>query len=94
MCSYSVIKVEFLRNVFHVQTEQNPPISIRQVNKQLERNGLTQVRKREHSASRDSSPIRGILVNWKTTPKELKEIVDQYFEAVDNKLLSKTGSQK
>ena len=91
---YSVIKVEFLRNVFHVQTEQNPPISIRQFNKQLERNGLTQVRKREHSASRDSSPIRGILVNWKTTPKELKEIVDQYFEAVDNKLLSKTGSQK
>tara|TARA_R110000822_G_scaffold5365_3_gene22890 strand:+ start:11 stop:478 length:468 start_codon:yes stop_codon:yes gene_type:complete len=89
---YSVIKVEFLRNVFHVQTEQNPPISIRQFNKQLERNGLTQVRKREHNVSRGSNPIRGILVNWKTNSKQLEEIVDQYFDVNDNKLLSTTAN--
>ena len=84
---YSIVKVEFLRNVFHVQTEQNPPLSIRQFNKQLERNGLTQVRKRENNSNRDATPIRGIVVTWKTNAKQLKELVDLHFDANDQKLL-------
>jgi len=48
---------------------------------------LTQVRKRENNSNRDATPIRGIVVTWKTNAKQLKELVGLHFDANDQKLL-------
>lgn len=86
--NYTVIPLEHLRTVFHVQTEQNPRISPTEFRKRILRNNLKLERKRAFGADRHSNPIRGINVeNWVIDPEELKEIISTHFKEEDQALL-------
>lgn len=84
---FCIIPMEHLRTVFHVQTEQNPRLSQREFAKQISRFGIAPVRKRTANAGRDSSPVRGVVVNWQQDELEVQRLVNQYFDATDQRLL-------
>lgn len=83
----SVIPVEHLRTVYHCQTEQSPAIANRQFNKMLDRNGLSATQKRIPGAARDTAPARGVVVNWTVDHEQLSQIIEQYFEEKDKRLI-------
>ena len=85
---YMIIKDESLRVVFHALTEQNPRLNQKEFAKRLERNGLAKVRKRQHGAHRDISPIRGVEVDWKLSEEARREVIENYFTDADKKLVA------
>lgn len=84
----SIIPIEHLRTVYHCQTEQHPPISNRDFSKRLDRNGLTVKRKRVPGATRNAEAARGIVVNWTTDNEQLSDIIEQYFDDKDKRLIN------
>lgn len=85
---YCVIPSEHLRTVFHIQTEQTPRLSQQEFKKRLSRNGLEITRKRAPGASRDSTPVRGIVLNWKISEEDKDMYISAYFEENDQRLLA------
>lgn len=86
--SYTVIPMEHLRTVFHVQTEQNPRLSQREFTKRMSRNNIETERKRPIGSNRDTNPIRGVVTTWQSNELELKRLQDSYFTEHDQKLLT------
>jgi len=84
---FCMVPMEHLRTVFHVQTEQNPRLSQREFLKQMSRNGIALGRRRNPNASRDSSPVRGVMINWQTDELEVQRLINQYFDATDQRQL-------
>jgi hypothetical protein len=84
---FCVIPMEHLRTVFHVQTEQNPRFSQREFLKQMSRNGIALSRKRAPNAGRDTNPVRGVVVNWQQDELEIQRLINQYFDATDQRQL-------
>ena len=84
---YSVIPMEHLRTIYHVQTEQNPRFSQREFSKRMSRNDLVSERKRPYGAGRNANLLSGIVVNWKITDIERQRIINQYFNKEDKSLL-------
>ena len=58
--------------------------------KRLQRNNLNLVRKRQEGAGRESTPIRGVEVTWKTDELRLQNIINTYFKNDDFKLLQES----
>ena len=85
--SFSIIPMEHLRTVFHVQTEQNPRFSQRDFMKQMNRNGITMMRKRVPNAGRDANAVRGVVVNWQQDELEVQRLINQYLDATDQRQL-------
>lgn len=88
---YVVLPMEHLRTIYHVQTEQNPRFSQREFAKRMSRNGLETERKRPVGASRDTSPIRGIVTKWNMSQTEKDHLIDQYFTTPNDKRLLQTA---
>lgn len=86
---YTVIPLEHLRTVFHVQTEQNPRYSQREFTKQMSKFGIAPIRKRMAGAGRDTNAILGVVVTWKqkNDELELQRLVNSYFDATDERQL-------
>jgi len=85
---YTVVPIEQLRMVYHILTEQTPRLSLKQFTKNLNRHGLTKVRKRPHKA-KNSNPATGIEIQWRfASEAETESLIDQYFDDKDQKLLS------
>jgi hypothetical protein len=85
---YVVIPMEHLRTVYHIQTEQNPRFSQREFAKRMSRNGIETERKRPVGASRDTSPIRGVVTKWNLLATEKQNLIEQYLsDPRDQKLL-------
>jgi hypothetical protein len=82
---YSVLPMEHLRVVYGVLTDNR--MSQREFIKAAERNGLTRQRKREHTADRNDSLVKGVVVDWAIDNDQFKELTDKYFNADDQKLL-------
>jgi len=85
---YLIVPKEHLRTVFHVQTEQNPRLSQREFSKRMSRNGIETERKRPVGSGRNTNPVTGIIITWKTNEVEIKRLTDSYFSERDQKLLS------
>ena len=83
----SIIPVEHLRTVYHTQTEQHPVIANREFHKRLDRNGLRVQRKRVPGVGREIEAARGIVVNWATDNEQLSEVIKQYFDDQDKRLI-------
>lgn len=83
---YSIIPLEHLRTVYTVLTEDR--ISQREFQKRSERFGITRERKREHGASRDANPVRGVLTKWKLDDDEYGDVTAKYFDDKDQILIS------
>jgi len=81
----SVIPQEHLRTIYNVYTQAN--ISSRDFNKRLQRNNIEAIRKRPAGSSRETSAIRGVVVDWKIDSQVLENIISQYFNDKDHKLL-------
>lgn len=84
---YSMIPMEHLRTVFHVQTEANPRLSQREFSKQMSRNGITPTRKRAPGASRDSNLISGVSVSWAIDDFDRQRLINAHFDSVDQRQL-------
>ena len=82
---YSVIPQEHFRTIYNVYTQAN--ISSRDFSKRLQRNNIEAIRKRPVGASRDENAIRGVVVDWKIDPALIENIISQYFNDKDQKLL-------
>lgn len=89
---YTVIPMEHLRTVFHVQTEANPRLSQRDFSKRMSRLGIVPIRKRPANADRDVSPSRGFVAKWQQDELEIKRLIHQYFDAADQRLLLQNGN--
>jgi hypothetical protein len=85
--SVSVIPMEHLRTVFHVQTEANPRISQREFSKQMNRNGITTSRKRVPGAPRDANALHGVVVTWAIDDFDRQRLINSYFDGVDQRQL-------
>ena len=83
---HSVIPMEHLRVVYSVLTEDR--MSQREFIKKAERCGVSKERKRLHQATRNSTPVTGVVTQWQLTNDMFKELTDKYFDANDNKLLA------
>lgn len=83
--STSIVPVDHLKIVFNVYTDAK--ISLHEFRKRLQRNNLNIVRKRQEGAGRESTPIRGVEVTWKTDELRLQNIINTYFKNDDFKLL-------
>jgi hypothetical protein len=53
----------------------------------MSRNGIALGRRRNPNASRDSSPVRGVMINWQTDELEVQRLINQYFDATDQRQL-------
>ena len=84
---YTIIPMEHLRTVFHVQTEANPRLSPREFSKQMSRNGITSARKRPANAPRDVNVVTGTVVNWEIDELERQRLINTYFDGTDQRLL-------
>ena len=84
---FSIIPMEHLRTVFHVQTEANPRLSQREFTKQMSRNGISATRKRPPGAGRDVNPVTGVMVNWVQDEIEVQRLIHTYFDATDERQL-------
>lgn len=84
---FTVIPMEHLRTVFHVQTEQNPRLSQREFMKRMTRNGIEIDRRRIPNAGRDAPAARGVVVNWQQSEFEVQRLINQYFDATDQRQL-------
>ena len=85
--SYSIIPMEHLRTVFHVQTEHTPKLSQREFSKRMERNGIKRTRKRPVGADRSTTAIQGVEVSWNIDQEQYDYLLDSYFTEKDSKLL-------
>ena len=83
---HSVIPMEHLRVVYSVLTEDR--MSQREFIKKAERCGVSKERKRLHQATRNSTPVTGVVTQWQLTNDTFKELTDKYFDANDKKLLA------
>lgn len=83
---YSVIPMEHLRTIYAVLTEER--LSQRQFGKQAERHGLVKERKREHNASRNDNPTRGVVIKWQIEEELYNDVIAKYFTEKDEKLLA------
>lgn len=84
---YSIIPMEHLRTIYHVQTEQNPRFSQREFSKRMSRNDITTERKRPFGSSRDANLLSGVLVKWKVSDIEKQRLINTYFTTDDQRLL-------
>lgn len=84
---FTVIPMEHLRTVFHIQTEQNPRMSQREFTKQMSKFGIGPTRKRMPGATRDSNPVTGVVVNWQQDELEVQRLIKSYFDATDERQL-------
>lgn len=83
---YTVIPMEHIRTIFHVQTEHTPRLSQREFSKRMSRNNIVSA---SHRSFYDKKQfIRGIKTTWDTNEFELKTYRDAYFTDNDSKLLS------
>ena len=80
----SVIPIEHLRVVYHVLTETNPQIALRQFSKMLDRNGLKSKPQRNLRTGKTS---RGIRVDWTTHADDIQDMIDRYFDEPQDKAL-------
>tara|TARA_X000001036_G_scaffold439888_1_gene492897 strand:+ start:503 stop:3016 length:2514 start_codon:yes stop_codon:yes gene_type:complete len=85
--AYSIIPMEHLRTVFHVQTEHTPKLSQREFSKRIERNGIKRTRKRPVGADRSTTAIQGVEVSWNIDQEQYDYLLDSYFTEKDSKLL-------
>ena len=85
---HSVIPMEHLRLVYGVLTDNR--LSQREFQKKAERCGITRERKREHNTSRQDTPVRGVVTQWRTNHLSIAEIANKYFDDKDLKLLGNT----
>ena len=83
---YTVVPMEHLRTIYHVQTEQNPRFSQREFGKRMSRNDLITERKRPFKAGRDINPIHGIVIDWQISEIEKKRLISIYFKPEDQRL--------
>ena len=86
---YTVVPMEHLRTIYHVQTEQNPRFSQREFTKRMSRNDLTTERKRPFGAGRDINPIHGIVIDWQISEIEKQRLINTYFKPEDQRLLQR-----
>lgn len=86
---YTVVPMEHLRTIYHVQTEQNPRFSQREFGKRMSRNDLITERKRPFGAGRDINPIHGIVIDWQISEIEKKRLISIYFKPEDQRLLQR-----
>ena len=84
---YTIIPMEHLRTVFHVQTEANPRMSQREFSKQMSRNGIASTRKRPANAPREVNVVTGTVVNWEIDELERQRLINTYFDGTDQRLL-------
>jgi len=84
---YSIIPMEHLRTVFHVQTEHTPKLSQREFAKRMERNNIKRTRKRPVGAARDSAAVSGVQISWTIDKEQYDHLIDTYFDKKDSKLL-------
>ena len=84
---YTVVPMEHLRTVYHIQTEQNPRFSQREFSKRMSRNDIVSERKRPYGAGRDSNLLSGVIVDWQISDIERQRIINQYFNQEDKRLL-------
>jgi hypothetical protein len=83
---FSIIPIEHLRIVHGVLTETT--LSNREFRKRAERSGLIIERRREPNATRSDTPVRGIVTQWALDDIQYHQIVKQYFDETDKKLLN------
>lgn len=83
---YTIIPMEHLRTVYHIQTEQNPRFSQREFAKRMNRNNLVVDRKRPFNAKRDANLITGIIIDWKISDVEKQRLINSYFKPEDQRL--------
>ena len=88
---YSIVPLEHLRTVYHTQTEQTPPIAIKQFRKMTDRNGL-QIERKRPARDQSANPIRGVLIRWEVDSVQLKDIMAQYFDTRDNVLIDQVNA--
>ena len=88
---YQIIPMEHLRTIFHVQTEQYPPMSQKVFMKEMSKNNVIPVKKRKPNATRHDPQIRGLVVTWNTNELEVKRLISQYFTERDKDLLLSKG---
>ena len=88
---YSIVPLEHLRTVYHTQTEQTPPIAIKQFRKMTDRNGL-QIERKRPARDQSANPIRGVLIKWEVDSEQLKDIMAQYFDTRDNVLIDQVNA--
>jgi hypothetical protein len=55
--------------------------------KQMNRNGITMMRKRVPNAGRDANAVRGVVVNWQQDELEVQRLINQYLDATDQRQL-------
>ena len=86
---YTVVPMEHLRTIYHVQTEQNPRFSQREFSKRMSRNDIVPDRKRAFGADRDATPIRGVVTKWHLSEIEKQLLINTYFKPEDQRLLQR-----
>ena len=79
----SHIAIEDIRQVFHVQVEQNPEIKLHDFRMRAERANLKRTKKRAPGAPSDSNPRSGIPVKWNISEYELEEMVNDRLNQDD-----------
>lgn len=86
---YTMINFDQLQIIYNVLIATNSTrLSPMQFKKMAMRNGIKNVRKRPHGASRDVHAVRGAEVCWKLDDLERQEIINKYFtDPQDRKLL-------
>jgi len=82
---YSVIPLEHMRVVYGVLTDDR--LSQRDFQKKAARCGVSKERKRLNNATRNSTPVTGVVTSWKLDADQLTEVTDKYFDDKDKKLL-------
>jgi hypothetical protein len=84
----SHVKMEEIRLVFHVQTEQQPQINQQDFKKRAKRQNIDTVKRRAPGAGSQASPIWGVPIDWEINQADLDEIIKERLSEDDQQKLA------
>ena len=84
----SHVKMEEIRLVFHVQTEQQPQINQQDFKKRAKRQNIDTIKRRAPGAGSHASPIWGVPIEWNIPQTDLDEIVKDRLSEDDQQKLA------